>query len=368
MRFYLTVMKTLILLSLLPIFLLSPFTSCFSEDNYNIGIITELSGPFAANGEDCKIGHASAMTAYTEKGLINKKKVNLLYGDSRGEGKTGINELNKLLSGNELLAVLVNRSQVAMPINSISKSKKISLVGVAGHPDFVESNPYAFRLFPSAKYESQAIIRVLTELKVKSIAVISLEDEYLSALKNNVLSDFKSTGGKVLYEDSVIEGESDFTSIASKIAQANAEAVFVNLGLSQTGIMIKKLREQKVKSPLFSNFWVQKKEVIDAAGKENIEGTFFIGVSNQLPGFAKILKSIRADLKPSGVTYSCHAALGFVLQALNGNKGIDNKESLYQELLQLKEFHLIDETIGIENREAVFKFSKFVIKNGEVDS
>src|SRR4051794_39605292 len=49
------------------------------EHEIKLGVLTELSGQFASNGVDCRIGHDTALKAYTDQGKIGDYRVRLIY-------------------------------------------------------------------------------------------------------------------------------------------------------------------------------------------------------------------------------------------------------------------------------------------------
>lgn len=339
-----------------------PLSATSVNAEIELGVITELSGSFIANGEDCRLGHETAMNAYTENGAINGQKIKLVYGDSRGEGKTAINELRKLISANNLNAILVNRSQVAMAISPILLAKRLPMVAVAAHPDLIRLNSFAFRIFPSSRAEAEAISRELARRQLKSIAMVSLEDEYLIALRDSIRQMLPKR--QILLDETVLEGEMDYVSLASRILILKPQVVFVNLGINQSGLLIRRLREQSTSLAIFSNFWVQKKEVIGAAGKANTENVFFVGLSNDLPQFERELKRLNPALLPTANYYACHAALGVVLQTIRRNPGIQSAQDMHKALLETKSVSLLDEKLEMREREALFRLSTYEIKNG----
>jgi ABC-type branched-subunit amino acid transport system substrate-binding protein len=337
------------------------------EKEIPIGVLTELSGQFANNGVDCKAGHNAALKAFSDNGGIGGYRVKLIYGDSKGEGKASVSEMNKLLSKNKVFAILANRSQVVMPLNPISKSKKIPLLGVVGHPRFVLDNEYAFRFYPSTDLEGPFLAEKIRKQGAQKLASVGLQDEYLIALQKSTLQRFKEMGGEVVFEENVTEGESDFNALISRLSSRKPDFILANFGLGQSGIFIRKLRERGLRQPLVSSFWVQRKDVIENAGMENIEGTGSIGISSKLPKFGAVLQEFVPGARSSTIYYACHVALAGLLQSIkHANFNINNSTSLFQALNEIQKIELLDETLSIKDREVQFTLEYSVIKNGEV--
>lgn len=358
-------MKNIFLFSiLLPLTFCSSFAFAVDKE-IRIGVLTELSGPFATNGKDCRIGHETAMNAFSTNGQVGPYKVKLVYGDSRGEGKTAVTEFNKLIDQDNVQAVLLNRSQVGMPINPLSKAKKVALLGVVGHSHFAAENPYAFRFYPSSIDEGAYLAKKILEKNIKTMAAVGLQDEFLVALQDETIKTFKKAGGQVLLDERITEADVDLSSLVSKLSGAKPDLIFVNLGIGQTGFLIRKIREQGMRQPIISNFWVQKKEVIDNAGIAAIEGTGFVAISTKLPGFSKELDKVSSGLKASSVYYACHVALASALQAIRDAKSeVQDREDFYQAMLAVKSLKLLDETLPVIEREVKFTMEFSTINNG----
>jgi hypothetical protein len=152
----------------------------------------------------------------------------------------------------------------------------------------------------------------------------------------------------------------------SEIKAREPQAIFVNLGIASAGALIKKMREQGLTQPLFSNFWTGKQEAIDIAGKKNVEGTIFVEASLRRPNFMSLFTQLFGAARPSGVSYACYAALASALNALSTHPQACDRESIYRALLETAEVPLLDERLEIAGREAHFKLVYRIISHGAV--
>lgn len=330
-----------------------------------IGILADLSGPFASSGADCKQGYELSQMLFTPEGRINGRSVELIYADHHGEIKSAISEFNKLVDIDRVAAILSNRSQIVMPLNPISVQKKIPILATVGHSEFVARNPYAFRFWPNANDEALALAKKIDELGYKRLGMLTLEDEYTLSVKDHLSQILTNGSSRIAFSDSVSPLELDLATSISRLKASNVDSIFLNLGPIQLGSTLRKVRELGLTQPVFSNFWIQKESVLDAAGRANAEGIIFIEMKIGAK-FDTLIKNKFAQSRIWAAQYACFMGLSSIFQALQTDAKINDAETLYQTLSKLSQVGFGDETLQIKNREVRFRLIYRIIKNGEV--
>jgi len=331
-----------------------------------IGLMAELSGPFAPNGEHCKEGYEVAREAYMSDGQVGNYSVRIVYGDTRGEPRTGVSEFKRLTEIHKAIAVITTRSQVAMPLNPLSRRKQIPLLTTVGHSEFIRANPYGFRFWASATVVGGCSVQESIAMDKHRAAVLTLEDEFTLSLTDSFVREFERLGGVVVFKDTIVETEIDFSTLTTKIKSAKPDVIFVNLGLATTGLMIKKIREQGLQAQLIGNSWMTERSVIASAGQKAIEGAFFIDFDFQKPAFVAHVKRLFPRSEPVAVTYACYAALGTLLQTIKRSSKITDSGVLYQELFNTKVVNLLDGDLELKGREAQLDLVVKFIRQGKL--
>ena len=354
-RTYLRELCTVLAVLALPLLLSS---AAWAEQQWAVGLMSDMTGSLAPNGEDCRNGYRIAIESFGPQ-----DRVRFLFADSRGDGKTAVSEFQRLQEQG-IIALITNRSQVGMAINPLSSRSAIPLIGIVGHNDFVRNNPYALRMFPGVQVEAQALAEKATSLGLRKVAVITLEDEWLSSLTQEFNIALKQRGGQVLLNASVLPSELDFGALIGKIK--DADAVFMNLGIAQSGPFLRRLRELGVKSQVLSNFWGAKKEVLDETGPEAAEGLIFFETDLRQPKFIAEHRRLFGHDRASVVTYSCYAGLRLLLNTVSSANTSVSKASLQQLLTGANAVVLLDETIPIVNREAIYGLRCRQIARGDL--
>lgn len=349
--------------------ILGAFAHCAAADSgkreFKIGLLAEFSGPSSINGLNCSQGYELARRTFAPDNKIGDVNLTFLHGDTKGEALTGVNEFKKLVEIEHAIAAISNRSQIGMALNPISKQKRVPLLGVVGHSEFVNGNPYAFRFWPSAKIEAPVLAAKIVELKKKKLAIVTTEDEWTISFTKSFVEEYQSRGAEIVFQETVTGDPSEFPSLITKMKRSNPDALFMNLTVAQLGIMIKKIREQGMTQQIFSNYWSGSKDVLEVAGKET-EGLIFDAPKTTWKRFSQHLKEYFDQQNPSGVTYGCYAALSTLIQTFAAHPEIHDSESLYKALLDTKSVKLLDGELQIKEREAQIEIEIYTIKDGKV--
>ena len=332
-----------------------------------LGVITELTGSNAANGLDCRRGIEVARSEFAPQDLAGGRNVQIIFADHAGDAKTGVNEFKKLVEFNHIWAAVVTRSQVGMPLNPISAQAHVPLLGTVGHPLFVPANPYAFRFYPSVETEGLPLAEAASRLKARRLSVLSTEDEWTLALAKSFIARYRELGGVLDNQLTIQTDDNEVSSVISKLKAGKPEAVFVNLTIAHSGLIIRKLREQGYHGIILTNFWGAHPDSIAKAGMENMEGVIFTQVNLNRPVFQQRFRSLSGpDTTATSVTYCCYSALSALLQTIAANKGIRGSDDLAAALQQQAAIHLLDEELRITGRDVRYDIIAKVIRQGKI--
>ena len=337
-------------------FILLFINTCLAEE-LKIGVLPTLSGQFADIGDDCRRGVEVAAK-------FSKAPIKLIFGDSQSDPKIGISEFRKMVEQDKVLAVVGNRSNICMPLNPISKKKQVPLFCTSGHPEFTSQNEYAHRAFPAADRDAATLGDYLLSNNIKDVAVVTGEDEWLLSVSTKFKEYFISKGGSISVDESLLSSEYDASSLLTRIRKKNPQALFLNLSLSQSAVMIKRAKELGLGMQLISNFWSSQKSVIEAAG-EAINGVIFTEIDLSYPALNSEILKLKNPKRPSAASVACYSALLAVITAANSNV-INNSQELQNAILKLKKIEGLDMKVEIENRQFLFPIVVKKIENAKV--
>jgi len=326
------------------VFLIVLLTATGVKATPTVGLLTELSGSFAANGVDCRKGYEVAVLQSESEG----KKPRVYFGDSRGEARSALSEMQRLVELEEAVAVVVNRSQVGMALAPLSQRSGVPLIGVIGHTDFVNNYSTVYRAWPNAGAEGATLAQTVWDLGHRTVSMATLDDEYLVSLTASFRHAFEQHGGRVIRAVEVIPAESDLRTLALLLMQGKPDALLINLGIPQLGPMYRILGELNNSSPTFSNYWLQTSEVLESAG-ESAEGAIFIEASLDVPEFFKFLTELSGSTGNLMMTYTCYVAARLALVAASASAIKTSKR-----LAEMSVLTTFDSELPIVDREVQF--------------
>lgn len=336
------------------------------EKILRVGLLAELSGQFASNGQDCRDGFEAARKYYATDEGLGRYKLSFTYGDSQRDPKVGVSEYRKMLASDHVDVIVANGTPVTMALKPLSENDQIALIGVTGHSKFLENSDTTFRFWPTAAKEAPLLASTVWGQAVRSLAIVTTEDEWNMDFRENFNREFIKLGGEIKEDDSVPKSEGDFAALVLKIRTARPDAVIVNLGIGQAGRFIRKLRENGVTTPLFATYFTRKQSEIDTAGIENIEGTTLVELAYEQQFFLNQLSVMKRKEPANAVVFACFSALSFLFDTLKDNQAIGSRKDLLQALSQTPEVKLPGMALSVVHREVTYPLMVKQIRNGTV--
>jgi len=342
-----------------------PTTLAENQPSLKIGTLTALTGYSAKQGVLCKDVFEIALAEHESVGTIQKGRVELVVGDSQRKAGPALSEFKRMTAVNEISAIVLSGSPTGMGINASSKRKKIPILGAVGHKDFLPHNPFAYGIWPSTQAEGAATAKQLINDGKKKIAIVSAEDEWNLSLKEGFLHALNEKGLQAVYDEDVLREEQDFSSYITRLRTESPDAIFVNLVLGNSGVFIKKLREQKVSATIYANYFgTTAAEMVNAG--EAAEGVIGTKMKYDVKKLKKLLsKHGRPKADPNAIAFTCLATMELVLQAVEAYPHVANSEQLHDALLNTSSALVLGEKLLIKDRRAQFSFEYQVYRKGQ---
>src|SRR6202022_2160790 len=205
-----------------------------------IGVIYDLSGPFAAAGSvACSIGAQIAIDLVNERGgVAGKYKIEPITADSQSKADAAINEVERLISQENVEVVLgVYSSAHAVPLAAkVEEHKKILWITTAVATAVVKDRklPHVFRgQVHSAQYGEAAAGFLADNAKAKlgvepstlKVAIIHEDGPYGVGVGEAGEQFSKQRGLQVLMREGYSAGAPDLSSLVTKLKRARADVI-----------------------------------------------------------------------------------------------------------------------------------------------
>ena len=185
--------------------------------------------------------------------------------------------------------MFVQRSTAGMAVNSLSLRDSLPLFGGVGHPLFVHRNEFAWQFWVSSDDEGGALADAAISRGYRSMAVMTVEDEWSVTVSAGFRTRYKELGGEITFDEFLLPTDTDIKPLLTKIRKASPSAVLLNLSIPQLGVAMKQIREMGLSTQIFSTFWAATPDVIQSS-KGHAEGVLF-------PLALKVIQGGKSEIK-----------------------------------------------------------------------
>lgn len=255
------------------VFLLTLLYSCNINQTAKtkIGVDLPLTGGAAIYGDAIKKG---IELAYSESNL--KKSIEIVYEDNKGEAKSAVSAMYKLLDENCKVVIGGAMSSNASAIVPISSGQEIPLISPgASTPSLDSASLYFLRLWPSDTYDGKIMAKfIVKELGIKKVGIFYVHLEYGVGIKNVFNQEVKKYGGQILFSDSYDQGSTDFRTQIEKIKKSGIEALFLPGYTQELSILLNQINVIGLKVKLFGTSSFHDSKLLDLTG-DVLKGAYF---------------------------------------------------------------------------------------------
>jgi len=208
-------------------------TSCTTQtQTLQIGAVLALTGPAASYGEEARNGLELAAAEINEQGGINGKMVEILYEDDQTDPKQSVTAFTKLADVNHVAGMIggtwdFNYNAIA----PLAEQYHITLIT----PQNVKTtgtltNEYTFIMRPQLKTLAETLEGYIRDHRIKRIAIVRFVSVFGQDIAEALKDIAQRTGGKFILDETYGSiGGNDFQTTITKLKQAKADAVFLDM-------------------------------------------------------------------------------------------------------------------------------------------
>lgn len=239
------------------------------DDVIKIGVIMPLTGPVAEPGKNALNGIELAVEKFNKN---NQQQIKLIVEDSKSNPAEGVSAINKLITANNVKIVIGDlMSSVFLAIAPIAERNKIvSISPGASNPKVRDAGDYIFRNYTSDDFDGYVMANYLyKKMSKRFVAVFSVNNDYGLGVKNVFNKQFEKLGGKVVFNETYKQGETDFRSLLIKLNNLKTDVLYIVGNPTECGYLVKQLKELGIHIPITGNLSFENYEFIGIA-----KGTF----------------------------------------------------------------------------------------------
>ncbi len=194
-----------------------------------IGALLPLTGPAAPVGLEQQQGVQFAVDRANAAGGIRGRKVKAIFEDSQAKPDVALLSFNRLADLENVPVIITAFSSVTLAIAPLATRKKVVLINPAAQSNKLENaSPYLFNTIPLVKDETSAITNYLVNSLHKKTAAIVYENVAAGIDgRDDFKKAFEKLGGKVVAEEPVEFGLTNYRPTLLKVAAAKPDVAFI---------------------------------------------------------------------------------------------------------------------------------------------
>lgn len=302
-----------------------------------VGALLPLTGNASEYGQWIKKSLELGKDEINAQGGIGGKKLKIIYEDDQADPKKAVLGMKKLCAKHKVPIVFGSWASSCVSAQApIAQKTRTVVLAEAIAPKLTKGRDYLFSIQPSAAFYIEKLAPfAFFDLGVKKMGVLYMKNDFGISQKDYFKKIFKKVGGKIVLEQSFLQGQNDFKKELTKIKKAKIQTLFVPAYTEIVQILLQAkkmgLNIKFLASPPFEN-----KEIIKKAGSA-AEGVVY--PYHYAPDPANILdvkfrKNYRRKYKedPEGFAALAYIGINLIAKALKacGGKKNELKKIFYQ--------------------------------------
>lgn len=243
-----------------------------------IGHAGPLTGPISHLGKDNENGVRLALDEANAAGIViggEKIRFEMISEDDQGDPKQGTIVAQKLVDANVAGVVGHLNSGTTIPASKLYHDANIPQVSPSATNVTYTKQGFktAFRVMANDAQQGKVLGEyAVNKLQAKKIAIVDDKSAYGAGLADEFEKAAKAAGAQILTREYTDTTKTDFTAILTRIKGMNPELVFYGGMDSQSGPMMKQIKNLGLKSKFLSGDGTQTDQFLKLAGAEGEGG------------------------------------------------------------------------------------------------
>lgn len=260
-------------------------TAAFAQETIKIANIVELSGGGASAGTNFKNGVELAVKEINAQGGILGKKIQTITSDTQTNAGVAKGLTQKAVDDN-VFAIFGPVFSGSIMV-SMAESRRAEIPNFTGGEAAAitqQGNPYIFRTAFGQAQSFPKIGRYIADVaKVKSLAVIYVNNDFGKGGLDNIKKALANTGTKITAEISTDSGQVDFSAAVLKAKQSGADALFAYSNEEESARILRELKKQGWNKPVIGETTLTGQKVIELAGDAANGAVAHVGLTVDAP-------------------------------------------------------------------------------------
>jgi len=312
-------------------------------ETIKVGFFSPQTGFAASDGTAALHGATLAVQFVNEKGGVIGKKIELVNYDDASKPDQAANVAQKMTQSDKVVVgVSGSYSFLTRPAAVIFQRAKVPLMtAYAVHPQITETGEYVFRTgVPSQVEGGAAAWTVSNVMKVKRVALITMDNDAGAALADGFKKTAKSFGIEVVTEEKYSLSDKDLRPLLNRIKGMDVGAIYANGFYAQAAMLANQRQELGIKIPVLGMEGFDSPKFFELSKPGAAEGVMITTALDRGSSNPVVQRFLRDYQKAYGVSADMVAASSFdavvVLAEAINRAGSVNPDSIVKALHSIK--------------------------------
>lgn len=234
-----------------------------------IGVPVPLSGDYASAGTDIYHGAQLAADYVNSHGGVNGKKITLLQADDACSAQVGAQAAAKLISQGVVAVAGGYCSTASLPeLSAFHRAGIPFVMDASTNPQLTEQGyAEAFRDIGRDDAQGPFVAKFISQfLHAKTAAVMNDNSTYSKGLADATVAALKQDGVKVVYNNSITPGQSDYTPALTSVKSANPDVFYYSGYFSEAALLLKQGQQIGLKAQMMGGDATNDPSLLKTAG------------------------------------------------------------------------------------------------------
>ena len=285
-----------------------------------VAVAGPMTGSYSAFGRQLKNGADMAVAEINAAGGVLGKKLALETEDDACDPKQARSIAEKIGSANVPFVAGHYCSSSSIPASeAYADSNVLQITPASTNPLFTERKLWnVARVCGRDDQQGQVAGEYIAKnFKDKNIAILNDKSTYGKGLADETKKALNKAGVTEKMYESYNQGDKDFNAIVSRLKQQNIDLVYVGGYHTESGLIVRQMRDQGLKTILMAGDALADKEYASITGPAGAGTLFTFGPDpRKKPTAAAIVEKFKAkNIDPEGYTLYTYAAFQVWSQA-----------------------------------------------------
>ncbi len=343
-----------------------------SGEPIKIAMVGAMTGPYSEYGTVIKTGCEVAVKQWNDKGGIHGRPIEMEVYDEKGEREEGL-ALAQLISGDEDVYGVIGHFMSTTVVGKLYGDARMPLIcPTASAEAYSSQSDCTFRLNPTIKVETEAMLVCADAVGKKKLGVVYLNDDWgnrASATLEQILEENNPSGYEIVAKEAILGGDMDYSSVISNLKAAGAETAVMFCYYDSVVPFSIKAAQAYPELRIVCGGSCYNETFLSVGGKD-VNGclaptAFDANAQDEATQtFVKDYLEISGGSMPSNMSAQAYDAMSVLLEAIDSTGGELDREAIIAAVRDNQHEGLIGSCKFDENRDVIFEFDAMEAKDG----